>query len=500
MKGCFLLQRKFAWLGHALAVELKEKYGVSEFCGYVQSRKAERFLRRRGDLKYTSLLVDEDIWPLHKTEKLDFAYLKKLEAEYGEPNLWKFITVDRTIMLQIPPLEYTFRPSPLLSHEEMLCLLQIRFRATIKFLEKEKPDFLICSAVAGMSSRILYHIAKKMGIKTITIEPSRIKKFVTLSKNYLRLTGAEEIFKKLQRGERTSPKKEEAKLFLEEFRKKPAVSTYAPALARFDDWNKFKFLLPQNFLKSLGWILRLSLEHLQGLHKNDYAEEAPWGILKSRIARKLRGLYGYRDLYDRPDWSEDFAYYQLHYEPEMAMLLYAPSWPDQLEVIRHIAKSLPVHFKLYVREHRAMVNYRPRAFYKELKKIPNVKLIAPEVDLFELVEHAKLVTVITSTVGWEAALLGKPVITFGDVFFNKLSTVKKCTEIEKLPELVKAQLENFRPNDAEILNYLAAIFEDSVEVDYFKLWEREFDFKKIKTDPGIKNLAGLVAKKLGLGA
>ena len=129
VRGCFLLQRKYAWIAHAIAVNLKEQHGITEFCGYVQSRKAERFLRAQKDIQYTSLLIDEDAHARYKNEKLDLAYLKKIEQEYGEPNLWKFINVDRTIVMRIPPNEYAFRPKPLYTHEEMLRLLQVKFKA-----------------------------------------------------------------------------------------------------------------------------------------------------------------------------------------------------------------------------------------------------------------------------------------------------------------------------------------------------------------------------------
>lgn len=496
MKICFLLQRKFAWVAHALARTLQERYGVSESCGYVQSRKAQIFLSKKTDVRYTNLLIEEDIHARYKNETVNLHYLAALEKKYGEPNLWKFLTIDRTVMMRIPPLEYTFRPRPLYTHEEMLRILQVKFRAMIEFLEKERPDAVVMSAIASTGSRALYAIAKHMGIKTLTIEPTRTKNLVTISENFLNFSYVEQAFYELQSGARKSAKQKEAEEFLKEFRTQ--YTTYAPFLAAYHKWDKLKFLLPQNFLRSLAWLSTLSLEYVRGLHKGDYAEESPWALLNSRIKRKLRGIYGYGDLYDEPEWSEDFAYYQLHYEPELAIMAYAPFWTDQLEVIRHIARSLPIHYKLYVREHRAMVNFRPRAFYKELKKIPNVKLINPAIDLFTLMKAAKLVTVITSTAGWEATLMGKPVITFGDVYFNKLSMVKKCTEVEKLPELVKFQLEQFSYNEKEMVNYLSAIFEESVPVDYRRLWEEEFDYEKIKADEGLMRLAGLIAAKLGL--
>ena len=47
MKVCFLLQRRFAYIGHKLAIILKEKYGVEDFCGYVYLRSSFEFLKKQ---------------------------------------------------------------------------------------------------------------------------------------------------------------------------------------------------------------------------------------------------------------------------------------------------------------------------------------------------------------------------------------------------------------------------------------------------------------------
>ena len=56
MKICFLLQRRFAYIGHNLAVLLKEKYGITEFCGYVYLRSSYDFLKQQSF--FTNLLPD----------------------------------------------------------------------------------------------------------------------------------------------------------------------------------------------------------------------------------------------------------------------------------------------------------------------------------------------------------------------------------------------------------------------------------------------------------
>jgi spore coat polysaccharide biosynthesis predicted glycosyltransferase SpsG len=174
----------------------------------------------------------------------------------------------------------------------------------------------------------------------------------------------------------------------------------------------------------------------------------------------------------------------------------APFWTDQINLVTQIAKSLPLRFKLYIKEHPAMVGYRTRGYYKKLKKIPNVKLIDADFPSFDLVQKTKLVITITGTVGWEAILSKKPVITFGYVNYNKLSTVKKCENIEQLPCLVKEQLENFQSDEKELLNFIGAIMEESVEAGLGEIWERRVEPAEEKVR--LAMLVDLMAKKLNL--
>ena len=140
-----------------------------------------------------------------------------------------------------------------------------------------------------------------------------------------------------------------------------------------------------------------------------------------------------------------------------------------------------------------MVVYRPRSFYKEIKKTPNVRLINPAVTSFELILNAKLITTISGSVGWEGTLLKKPVITFGNIFYNQLSFVKHCKTPEEMPYLVKEQLENFKFDENELSRLIAAIFEESVDVPLSYLWEKETDSEKRKA--GLEPLAELIMKK-----
>ena len=499
MKGCFLLQRKFAPIGHRVAVHLKAIGAVDEFCAYVGLRTAYDFLRAQKEIAYTELLLDEDIEKKIKDETIDRAYLEMIEREYGLPALWPYLAIDRIFMQGQLLREYPHN-QPTLSHEEMLKALQVYAREIIVFLDQQKPDFLVVSVIGSLGSMMLWHIAKKKGIKTFFLDPSRIHNGLIATETYGIFSEVERIFDRLQKTNEKSQEEENAKKFIAEFRASPAPysTELLPTKRLLTRHQMLRFLTPKNFMRSLVWIITFYIRYVTK-QTSDYTDNIPWIQLWNRIKRRARGLYGFKDLYQTPKTGEPYAFYALHYEPEFATMMSGPLFAtDQIFLVKTIARSLPVGWKLYVKEHPSMFGYRTRAYYRELAKNPNVKIIDPTVLSFDLIQNAKLVCTINGTVGFEALLLKKPVITFGDIFYNKLSTTKSCNRIENLLQLIQEQIKNHSHNETELINFVAAIMEDSVNVDLITLWEKEDQGENIKKDEGLKNLARHIAHQLNL--
>ena len=63
---------------------------------------------------------------------------------------------------------------------------------------------------------------------------------------------------------------------------------------------------------------------------------------------------------------------------------------------------------------------------------------------------------ITGTSGWEALLLGKKVVTFGNIFFNICSETERIENIENLPAIVRNSLDK-RIDDEELIIFVAAL-------------------------------------------
>lgn len=509
MKICFFLQRRFAYIGYAMAELLNQHYGLNEFCGYVSVREGFDFIKSRTAPRFTNLLLDEEVFARYQAEKIDWDFIKKLEKDYGLPYLWPYIEVDRVVRYNQLIRAYPYN-TPAYSHEEMIKIVQVTAKAIIKFLDEEKPDVFIFSVLGTISGLLFYQIAKKRGIKTLHIYSTRIGTKHTVSDNCMGSNyffdesfnpSINDLFKKLQTNKISIPEHRATAIeLLKKFRQKP--EPYCPIdLPQFrpvDRRRQFIFLSPKKFFWSVYWWPKAILHYLGDPHRNDFTNINPFIQLWDNFKKKVRVLIGFDDLYDTLDLKENFAFFPLHVDPEVSTLVSAPFYKDQLWLIKQMAYSLPLSFKLYVKEHPSMFGNRPRRFYRELKKIPNVKLINPTIESFTLLKNSKLVFIISGTAGWETIQFEKPVIAFSDVFYTQLPTVKRCVAIEQLPYLVKEQLENFKHDEASLINLLTAICSESVDVDLIQLWDIEgagqIETKKDQLLP----LADLIAKKLNI--
>lgn len=497
LKGCFLLQRQFAHLGHYMACHLKEKYGMDQFCGYVYRRTSYDFLMSQRDIAYGTLLFDEEIHERYKSEKLDPAFLDDLERTYGIPSLWPYLAVDRVIMSNQLRREYPYDRSEY-THEEMLRILQVHARAIIDMLDRERPDYLVCSVLGAVGGLLLYHIAKARGIRTFFLNTACVRDRFIFSETYDSFSWVDDTCTNALEELKASPEWQEAVDYLESFRAQPipyyknTTPTSQPVTRR----QQLKFLSPASAFRSAKEFIRALAYHYRTPERHDYSYISPWDYLKDMIKRKARNAAGLEDLYGPFDPEADYAFFPLHYEPEVALLLQAPYHTDQVNVIKQIARSLPVQYKLVVKEHPAMVEYRPRSFYREMKKMPNVVLAPPTMSSFSIIPNAKMIFAITGTVGWEGLMLQKPVITFGHIFYNSLPMVTRCTDMEDLPSLILEKLKNPKHDEEALTAFLAALLRDSATVDLQHLWIHEADLEKKKA--GVAPLADILANKLRL--
>lgn len=163
-----------------------------------------------------------------------------------------------------------------------------------------------------------------------------------------------------------------------------------------------------------------------------------------------------KKFYNKADKTKKYVYFPLHYQPESSTLVCASKYEKQLFFIDSWAKSLPSDTVLYVKEHYTLLGNRELSFYKEIQKYPNVILIDPLEDSRQLILGAVAVTTLTGTAGFEAMLLGKPVIICGNVFYENAPGVIKIDDIfqQYLPIMQNWK----KPQRSDIIKYLCEYF------------------------------------------
>ena len=172
-----------------------------------------------------------------------------------------------------------------------------------------------------------------------------------------------------------------------------------------------------------------------------------------------------------------FVFYPLHTEPETALHQLSPEYFYQLSAIAALSRDLPAGVMLAVKETYHATGRRPAEFYDQIREFKNVVLL----DMLELgldvVRQCDAVATITGTAGFEAAVLGKPVITFGrHNQYNFLSHVRLVTDETQLKTCLHGALNGGFDREAmrrEGARFLAAVKDVSFDLDGYKITDPE---------------------------
>jgi len=165
----------------------------------------------------------------------------------------------------------------------------------------------------------------------------------------------------------------------------------------------------------------------------------------------------------------DYVFVPLHTEPEVTVLVYSPAWRNQIEVVRALAHAVPVGTQVVVKEHPASVGKRPFGYYRKLLEIPNVRLADPALPSRLLIEGARLVATVAGSIGLEALLRRKPVLTFGATPYGYLpaSMTRKVGALETLPAELDALLRDHACDEEALVAFVAATLHESAPVNLY---------------------------------
>ncbi len=389
-------------------------------------------------------------WYLHENiqqnnESIDLDFLKHFEEKYNL-NLWKLAINERQF--------YRFFKFHKFSREEILLILQQEAKFFDSILDEIKPNYFVIKEPSRHSSQLLYEMCKNLGMKVMVLSSTKIGRRIMISDSPTKFndldldkTIEEKTFKELQDILRSSGTRKSIEKYIK-------------------DHGKSKL---ETIKAGLNYLLKNNNENTE-THYN-YFGRTKFSVLifmlNSILKKNSAEKYMEKELSKELPNDAAFVYFPLGVDMERNLLISAPFYTNQVEIIRHIAKALPIHLRLIVKETPAQKSreWRKISEYKEIQDIPNVILMHPNVSSEEIIKKSSLVMTISGSSGLEAAFFERPSIIFSDTVYSFLPSVTRIENIEMLPGEIKNSLTKKVSAD-DISSFMAILEKNSFEFDW----------------------------------
>ncbi|HOY37856.1 MAG TPA: hypothetical protein PLK75_01020 [Bacteroidales bacterium] len=221
-------------------------------------------------------------------------------------------------------------------------------------------------------------------------------------------------------------------------------------------------------------------------------------LLKKRLMQKrLRKFYD--SIAQKPDLTQKYIYFAMHYQPEASTTPIGGVFTEQLMAIRQLSAAIPDNWKIYVKENfYQFVNYshghlgRIKKHYTDALSIPKVVLVPTSIPSFELADNAMAVSTITGTVGIESVVRGKPVIVFGLTWVEDFDGVLKITS-NKDAERIMPFIQSFVHDEHKVNCYIKAFDMASVYAYHYPGKKLRFNMDE---ELCVKNLIESIAMQV----
>ena len=324
------------------------------------------------------------------------------------------------------------------------------------FLQR-KIEIILYENVSNAFAHFAFIVGKKLGVTYCGVGGARLPGRFSVTSDPLLDDRPQKIFSKIRRNEIKIP--DEIFSWCDQYISN--IEKIVPDYMRINGLDNIGLIKKYARVDKLRKVAKL-FKHLRDDSYHSFQIGNPlrthFNLFYRNVKRRLK-ISLMREYYDKPHSDESFFLYPLHFHPESSTSILAGTYLNELEVIRNIAFNLPEGTKLYVKDHVSAYGYPTLEFYKQLKTLPNVRVLSPHAATKELIKRSLAVITLTSTVGYEALLLGKKVFLFGSVFYQFHDDVIQIKDPSKLFDLFCKHLENSLPVEKEYnLQFVAAYY------------------------------------------
>ena len=443
-KLLFWIDQDFTHFG--IARFMQEKHDYEMYAIYDVYERTKKFFVEQKLVTFNKIWFYRDVISKSK-KKLDSDYLINFENK-NKIDLWKLIYAERSF--------FKYNRYYHFNDNEIMSILETECKFFEEILDEVKPDVLLIKVTDWHHNHLLYEICNARGIKTLMLESTRFANRCTVLKKKIHSIDYQN-FENLKYDNYLEK--------INNFRKQQNEFT-----KKMKGWmTKLRISKYEKFKAAIQFFLSTGNNNYRKTYTN-------YGKTRFRVLTKeiifllktqYRGYFINRKLIKKINTDVPFVYFPIHLEPERTMLIEAPYFTNQIELIINIAKSLPVNYKLYVKEHPIMKveGWRNSSIYEEIMKLPNVYLLHPSVNSEELIRNCSLVVTIAGTAAYEGLYHKKNAIVFSNEEYPSLSSFYKIKKLEELPTAIRLALKN-KPNYTELCYYLDMVHKNSFDFDW----------------------------------
>jgi hypothetical protein len=171
-----------------------------------------------------------------------------------------------------------------------------------------------------------------------------------------------------------------------------------------------------------------------------------------------------------------YIYFPLHYQPELTTNPLGGAFVDQISALALLGKHVPPHYKIVVKEHPMQTWVgRGHNFYQNIvDQCKNVIFVNKSTSSHQLINNAIAVATITGTAGWEALFRKKPVLLFGNIFYELAPGVFKISSNDECLHAINDIIDNRFSYDERLLKlFLIALESTSITTIVDSLYRKE---------------------------
>lgn len=308
-------------------------------------------------------------------------------------------------------------------------ILRRMFAFARKTLQARKPDLLLAGEWADPICFTFYLAARQMGIRCAVNRPSKVWSGRSYwSAEPMMYNHAARALVARKRSE-NAPLSTRARERIAEFRAAPSTLGYVQKNWEASDRRGFF-----GYHIDLARLLWVELRYYLGRRSGPPPKPAlPLAFDHYRRAwLKLWQAHLFRRFDEATLRDMRYLFIALHKDPEQGLNYQAPYWSYQMYTVGLLSSCLPYGYRLLVREHRNNSGRRPWRFYRQMRRLPGVQLVDGFDSQFKYIANADLIVTDNGSTGWEGLLLGRPVVTLADNFYDSIGLAHSLPDPEEL--------------------------------------------------------------------